>query len=416
VTVASRESTSTPAIAGGKPAKTTPYGKAQRYGEAELQQLREALAEGTLFYAQGRKVFDLEKQFAACCAAKHGVAASSATASIHAALMALGISPGDEVIVSPITDMGSIHPILWQGAVPVFADLDSVTYVMTPQTIAAKVTPATRAIIPVHLAGNACDMRPIMELARRRNVAVIEDCAQAHGTRYQGEVVGTFGDIGCFSFNEWKHISCGDGGVAITNDETLAKKLRLATDKAYDRSPGVAVRDPTFLAANYRMTELQAAVAIAQLAKLDSILARRQSWCGRLLDRLRGLPGLQLPQATSGVEHSWWFFMLRVLPELGASADDFAAALKAEGVPAAAHYIARCIYEYPLFQNHSPFARNSEQHPFTRHDYRAENCWNAKQILDTCVVLAVNEAYTDHDLDETACAFQRVVSWFQSKR
>jgi perosamine synthetase len=407
--------TDTPAIAGGAPVKATPYARAERYGEVELNQLREALAQQTLFYAQGKKVFELERRFAATTGVKHAVACSSATAAIHAALIALDVSPGDEVIVAPITDMGSVVPILWQGGVPVFSDLDPLTYNVTAESVARCITDKTRAIIAVHLAGNSCDLDGLNRVATAAGVPLIEDCAQAHGCTYRGRPVGSFGAVGCFSLNEFKHIACGDGGVVVIDDDALARKLRLATDKAYDRSPGVAVRDPRFLANNYRMTELQAAVAIAQLEKLPSIIARRRSWCDRLTDQFRDLPGLILPRPTPGCEHAWWFYMLRVEPQrLGANATDFAAALKAEGVPAAAHYIGRCVYEYPLFADHSAFA-HGPPHPFAARMYAHGDCPNAETILDTCVILAINEGYSDADLDDTVRAFRRVVAWFTSK-
>jgi dTDP-4-amino-4,6-dideoxygalactose transaminase len=404
-----------PAIAGGTPIKSTPYRREKRYGDEELNQLREALQQQTLFYAQGKKTFELERWFAEKIGVKHAVACSSATAAIHAALMALGISPGDEVIVPPITDMGSVLPILWQGAVPVFADLDPQTYNVTVDSIAKCITDRTRAIIAVHLAGNSCDLDSLVKLSRERKIPLIEDCAQAHGCTYRRKPVGSFGAIGCFSLNEFKHISCGDGGVVVTNGDELATRLRLATDKAYDRSPGLAVRDPRFLANNYRMTELQAAVAIAQLQKLDSIVARRRNWCDRLTSQLRDLPGVLLPKITDGCEPSWWFYMLRVEPkQLGADATQFAAALKAEDLPAAAHYITRCVYEYPLFTQHSAFDHGS--HPFTARKYAHGDCPVAEQILDTCVILSINEGYSDQDLDETVRAFQRVVNWFAHQK
>src|SRR5437016_11042796 len=170
-----------PAIAGGAPIKRTPYAKENRYGAEELEQLRQTLEQGTLFYAQGKKVFELERAFAQYCRTKHAIACSSATAAIHAALMALGVSPGDEVIVPPITDMGSILPILWQGAIPVFADLDPYTYNVTAATIDKCISPKTRAVIAVHLAGNPCDLDSLSQQARHRNIPLIEDCAQAHG-------------------------------------------------------------------------------------------------------------------------------------------------------------------------------------------------------------------------------------------
>jgi perosamine synthetase len=402
-----------PAIAGGAPVKTTPYARAERYGEAELNQLRDALAQQTLFYAQGQKVFELERRFGAMIGVKHAVACSSATAAIHAALIAIDVSPTDEVIVAPITDMGSILPILWQGAIPIFADLDPLTYNMTGESVARCITDQTRAIIAVHLAGNSCDLDALRRVADEHRIPLIEDCAQAHGCKYRGRPVGSFGTIGCFSLNEFKHIACGDGGVVVTDDDQLARKLRLATDKAYDRMPGVAIRDPRFLANNYRMTELQAAVAIAQLEKLPSIIARRRSWCDRLTAQLSDLPGLILPRPTPGCEHAWWFYMLRVEPgRLGANATDLAAALKAEGVPAAAHYIGRCVYEYPLFADHSAFAHGP--HPFASRTYAHGDCPEAEMILDTCVIIAINEGYTDDDLDDTVRAFRRVVGWYQS--
>jgi len=407
--------TDLPAIAGGKPIKTTPYKRLPRYGEEELSELREALAQQTLFYAQGKRVAKLEKQFAAKHDAKFAVACSSGTASIHAAVMAAGISPDDEVIVPPITDMGTVLPILWQGAVPVFVDLDPQTYNLSPAAVEKAITPRTKAIVAVHLAGNACDLRALKSIADKHNVMLIEDCAQAHGTTYDAKPVGTVGAIGCYSYNEFKHIACGDGGVVLTNDSALAKKLLLATDKCYDRSPGANQRNATFMANNYRMTELQGAVAVAQLHKLDSIISRRQSWCSRLSQRLSTLPGVQLPKVTEHGTHSYWFYMTRVEPaKLGASADDFAAALKAEGVPATAHYITKPIYKYPLFLNHSPFDRGT--HPFARIDYSKVSCPTAEAILDTCVIIAINEAYDDADLTDTVKAFERVVGYFQSKR
>jgi dTDP-4-amino-4,6-dideoxygalactose transaminase len=403
------------AIAGGKPAKTTPFGKHPRYGEEELKELHEAIAQGTLFYASGKKVHALEKAFAAKHGARHAVACSSGTAAIHSAMMAIGISPDDEVIVPAITDMGTILPVMWQNAVPLFADLDPGTYNLDPGAVERAITPKTRAIIAVHLAGNPADLAALKKIADAHQISLIEDCAQAHGCHYDDRPVGTVGKIGCFSFNEFKHIACGDGGIIITNDDKLAAKLRLATDKAYDRSPGVAVRDPKFMGNNYRMTELQGAVALAQLAKLDSIVSRRQSWCGRLTDRVKSLRGVHFPVAADRGSHSYWFYMMRVRPaELGANADGFAAALRAEGLPVSAHYIARPIYKYPLFVDHSAFERG--HHAYQRIDYTAVKNDNAEAILDTCVVLAVNENYTDQDLDETARGFERVVGHFQSKR
>lgn len=404
----------TPAIAGGSAAKTTPFQKAKRYGAEELKELQEALEQGTLFYAHGNKVRELEEEFAASVGAKFAVATSSGTASIHAALCAAGISPGDEVIVPPITDMGSIAPVLFQGAVPVFADLDPRSYAMTPASVEAVMTERTRAVVAVHLWGNACDLYGLKALCDRRKIRLIEDCAQAFGCTYHEKSVGTFGHIGCFSYNEFKHISCGDGGVVVTDNEELAVRIRLSTDKGYDRRPGVTERNPKFLAPNYRMTELQGAVARAQLQKLDDIVRRRRQWCGGLSERLAGIEGLLLPQPTEGCNPSWWFFMMRVVPDvLGTDADGFAEALRAEGLPVSAHYIGRCVYEYDVMSRHAAFERG--EHPYKSHEYRKGDCPVAEEILETAVMLSINEGYTDQDLDETVEAIRKVASWFSQK-
>lgn len=409
----SRSDADLPATAGGQPAKTTPYGHEQRYGEKELAELREAIEQGTLFYAQGHKVGRLEQEFAARQGVRFAIACSSGTAAIHAALISLGIGPGDEVITAPITDMGSVIPILFQGATPVFADLDPHCYTLAPAAIEAAITPATRAVLAVHLAGNACDLDALARICDTRGIALVEDCAQALACTYRRRPIGSIGKIGCFSLNEFKHISCGDGGIVVTDDAELAVRLRLATDKCYDRRPGVTIRNPTFLAGAYRMTELQGAVALAQLRKLDSIVARRRAWCGELTARIADAPGIALPETTPGCEPSWWFYLLRVTEELGADADTFAEALRKEGLPASAHYIGQCVYQYPLFTKHSAFAR--APHPFSARTYARGLCPVAETILDTAVLLSINEAYTPADLDETAHAIRKCARWFASR-
>lgn len=400
-----------PAIAGGEPAKTVPYGKEARYGQEELRELEEALAQGTLFYSQGKKTYQLEAEFASRYGVPFGVTCNSGTTAVHAALIAAGISPGDEVIVTPITDMGSIVPIMYQGAIPIFADLDPHTYTLDPESVKANITPRTRAIIAVHLWGNSCDLDALLELCEQHDLILIEDCAQAFGCLYKGQPIGTIGHMGCFSFNEFKHIACGDGGIVLTKDADYAEKLRLATDKGYNRRPDALVRQPAFLANNYRMTELQSAVALAQLKKLDSIVSRRRAWCGELSRQLEGIPGLHLPQMTEGAEASWWFYMMRVDAEaLGTDVDSFTAALRAEGLPVSAHYIGQPIYKYPVFVQHSAFERAS--HPFEAIDYSKTHCSTAEDILATSVTLAVNQAYTETDLNETVRAIRRVAAWF----
>jgi len=405
----------TPAIAGGAPVKQTPYGSGNRYGEEELQQLKQALGQGSLFFAQDGKVRALEQEMARRHGVKHAIATSSGTASIHAAMIAAGISPGDEVITTPITDMGSLVPILFQGGIPVFADTDPHTYNISPQSVEASITDKTKAVLAVHLSGNACDLAALNEICESRGLTLIEDCAQAWGCRYNGKPIGTVGKIGCFSLNEFKHISCGDGGLVITDDDDLGRRLRLAGDKCYSRDTTVAIRKPFFLANNYRMTELQGAVALAQMGKLDGIVSKRRAWCGKLAEGLEKVEGMHLPEETKGCEASWWFYLMRISPEkLGVDADTFTEALQAEGLAAYAHYIGKCIYEYPIFTDHSAFDHGS--HPYAERTYAKGLCPVAESILETCVMLPVMEFYTEQDLDDTIRGVTRVARWFAVKR
>ena len=399
-----------PAIAGGTPAKQTPYGSVVRYGDEEIHELAEAIGQQTLFYASGKKVKQLETEFAAKYGAKHAVATSSGTASIHAALIAAGVGPGDEVIVSPITDMGTVAPILFQGAVPIFADLTPTGHVLDPVDVARRITDRTKAVLAVHLWGNSCDLDALATLCESKNIFLIEDCAQAFGALWQNRPIGTIAPIGCFSLNEFKHISCGDGGIVLTNDDTLAVRLRLATDKGYDRRPDALVRQPAFLCNNYRLTELQGAVAVAQLRKLDSIVERRRRFANRLSERLADTPGIRLPQATPGAEPSWWFYFLRVDPVvLGVGAVPVAKALGKEGIRASANYIGVPIYRYPIFTDHSAFPHGG--HAYERVDYAADPCPEAEAILDTGIQLPVNEGFTDTDADEVAAGIDRLCRW-----
>src|SRR5690554_4420555 len=197
----------------------------------------------------------MNRKFAEMYGVDYCVATSSGTASINVALGTVGVTAGDEVITSPITDMGTVIGILYQNAIPIFADLDPHTYNLDPKSVEEKITDKTKAILVVHLAGNPADMDAIMEIAKKHDIKVIEDCAQSYMSYYKGKLVGTIGDIGCFSLNDFKHISAGDGGMCLLNDEETYKKAFRFADKNYDRfsKDPSATRRIEFLAPNYRM-------------------------------------------------------------------------------------------------------------------------------------------------------------------
>jgi dTDP-4-amino-4,6-dideoxygalactose transaminase len=402
------------ALFGGKPAKITPFGTGKRFGDAEINQLREALEQNTLFYWGGKKVKEFCAQTASLYGTKYAVAASSGTAAIHTALGAVGVSEGDEVIVSPITDMGSLIGILFQNAIPVFADLDPHTYNMDIHSIEKNITGKTKAIVVVHLAGNPSDMDEIMALAKKHNLYVVEDCAQTPLALYKGRYAGTIGHIGCFSTNDFKHISTGDGGVLVTNDESLYKKAFCFADKNYNRlSPTGSMRDVEFLAPNYRMTELQGAVGLAQLEKLPGICRRHTAIGDRITAGISGFRGVYPPRIREGNVSTYWFYMMRInKAEAGVDAEEFARALNAEGIPCQKGYIPSPVYLYPLFQNKSAYLGTHA--PFDSPYYGREIsypqglCPVAEEILETAVKFSINQFFTDTDVEEIITAIGKV--------
>lgn len=407
------------AIHGGEKVKKTPYGVGKRFGESELKHLQEALEQNTLFYWSGTKVKEFSKKFAEMYGVNHCVTTSSGSASIHVALGALGITAGDEVITSPITDMGSVIGILYQNAIPIFADLDPNTYNMDPKSIEEKISDKTKAIVVVHLAGNPADMDAIMDIARRYNLKVVEDCAQSYMCYYKGRLAGTIGDIGCFSVNDFKHISAGDGGMCIMNDEELYVKAFKFADKNYTRftSNTKASREIALLAPNYRMTELQGAVGLAQLDKLEWICSNRNKYGEGLTEGIKDLPGILPHKITDGGKSSYWFYMLRINEkEAGFSREEFSEALTAEGIPNGIGYIATCVYETEIFKNKSAYP--GTDCPFGCKyygkdiEYYKGMCPEAENILETAITIPVNEFFTEQDLKDTIEAIRKVSNYY----
>jgi len=381
----------------------------RRWGAEELSRLTEMVGQSSLFYWQGTQTAHLLAEFRRQYPLAYAFPCSSGSAALHIAAAALRLQPGEEVIVPAITDMGSVIGILYQQGVPVFADVDPRSFNLDPADVRRRITPRTRAIMAVHLAGNPCDMKALTAIAREHKLVVIEDCAQAWGARWQGEPVGLQGEVACYSFNDFKHISCGDGGMVATNAADLGTGLAKWGDKYYDRSTGG--RDPGELAPNYRISEPQAAVAAAQLAKLGGIVAARERAGKFLTAKLADAPGLLLPQVRAGDTHSYWFYLLRLEPgRFRASRDEFAEALAAEGVACAAGYLSRPVYQYPVFQNHNFFAGYWPVRELgsTTMDYRQVSCPVAEDILKDCVKLTVNEAMTETYLAKVASAVRQV--------
>lgn len=410
------------AILGGNKVKTTPYGEGERFGEAELRELEAALKQNTLFYVKSNahQVKRMTEKMAEMYGMEYCVATSSGTASVHVALGALGITAGDEVITTPVTDMGTIIGILAQNAIPVFADIDPNNFNIDAKSIEKCITDKTKAIIAVHLAAVPCDMDAIMAVARKHNVKVIEDCCQAFGCKYKGRYVGTIGDIGCFSFNEYKHIVAGDGGCVLVNGEDMFYKCHRFADKEYDRF-GKEIRKIPFLAPNYRMNELTASCVLGQLTKADFICRRREE-VGNIITRgLKEIPGIISYNIGKDDTTPYLWYMFCIDEEkLGVSRNEFTEALCAEGISAGKGYLATCVYMYDLFQNKSAY--QNTHCPFDCRyygkniEYKEGLAPVAEKVLKTAVRLPITEFMTDEDSYETVRAVKKVAEYYLSRK
>lgn len=383
------------------------------FGPEELQLLAEVMQSGTLTSTKGNFVKTLEQDFARLVGAEHAFACASGSAAIHTAIAAIDPAPGDEIITSPITDMGALAPILYQSAIPVFADVDSRTYNVTARTIEACLSERTRAIIVTHLFGNPCEMAEIMELARERAIPVIEDCAQAFLAEENGKRVGTIGAIGCFSLQQGKHITTGEGGLVTTQDKALARRMFLFINKAWGY--GDANPDHYFLALNYRMSELQGAVAVAQLAKLEDVVERRVNAARRLTEQLEGLqPGIETPQVHPASIHTYWKYCLHVDESLiSGGASGMAQLLKEKGIASAPRYIQKPAFMCEVFQQQRTFG--DSRFPFTLArpeavDYDRARFPGTFAALDHVLVLPWNERYTDEHVDYIAASIREAAA------
>jgi len=298
-------------------------------GEEEKQAVLETINSGQL--AQGKRVKAFEEAFAAICGVKHAIATSSGTTALQTAVLAHGIGPGDEVITTPFTFIASANSVVVSGARPVFVDIDARTYNMDPCQLEAAITPRTKAILPVHLFGNPCDMVAIMETAAKHGLIVIEDACQAHGAAVGEQKVGSFG-TGCFSFYPTKNITTAEGGIITTNDDKVADLARLI------RSHGQRERYyHEIVGYNFRMTEIQAAIGLVQVGKLERFNAARRANAAYLTERLEGVG---TPVELPGCHHVYHQYTIRVKTEgsHGNARDELANHLRERGIGTMVYY------------------------------------------------------------------------------
>ena len=412
------------AINGGEKVITKPFPDvgdiSGRYlGQEEKELLIEVINSGHLNRVGGTKVSQFEKEFAERYGVRHAIASSSGTAALHIALGALALNPGDEVITTTITDMGTVIAILLCNAIPIFADVDPLTCNIDPESIEGKITEKTRVIIPVHLFGQPSNMDPIIEIAKRHNLYIVEDCCQAHLAEYKGEMVGTMGDIGCFSFQQIKQITTGDGGMTIMNDDELAERSRLFSDKGWPRTNN-GQRDHLFLGPNYRMTELQGAVGIAQIRKIDSIVQKRRETAQFLTNLIKNIEGVNPPKIIEGAIHSWWNYSFTINEELlKVSSRDFQNALNAEGIPFHVGYIPNPIFSYEVIKSRKTYGTSHcpWDCPQARQNiqYKKEDYPNTMKAIEKVFVMNWNEGITYDNSRDIGNGLEKVAAYFQKR-
>jgi perosamine synthetase len=323
-------------------------------GDTEIASVVDCLRSGWL--TSGHRVKEFERDFAAYVGSAHALAVNSCTAALHLGLEAVGVKPGDEVITSPMTFTATAAVIEHLGARPVLVDCEPDTLNLDPSQLEAAITSRTRAILPVHFAGQACDMDAIMAIARGRGLAVVEDAAHALPTRHRGRMVGTLGDITCFSFYATKTITTGEGGMAVTDREDYAERMRLMhlhgmshdAWKRYTKNGSWAYE---ILAAGfkYNLTDIAASIGIAQLARADAFHARRLQIARAYSAGLSGLRGLRTPVAADECGHAWHLYVVQVVPEaLTIDRDEVIRKLVAMNIGVSVHFIP--LHQHPYYR------------------------------------------------------------------
>lgn len=401
------------AINGGEKAIKTPAVLKDRWGEPERERLEAMLRQDTLFFWKGPQTELMMERFRKACPSKYVQTCSSGTAAVHIAVGSCGIGLGDEVITSPMTDPGTVIGVIYQQGVPVFADLVPGTYNLDPADVQRKITPKTKAIVAVHLFGNPCNLEPLKAVADRHRLPLIEDCCQAWGAKYRGKPIGTIGDFACYSLQISKLITCGEGGIVGSNHELFGPLLLRFADKGFDR------RDPReslkLFSTNYRMSETQAAVAAAQLERLEGIAAKR-SRLGRLLNEKIGSISGILPQAVHPEDRCvHWYYTFRVQPKaFRCTRDEFVKALVAEGLHATAGYWRGPLYTEHVFREHSFFAGRwpVREMGLTNMDYTKWRCPNAEEVHATAVILPLHEGMDEEYILAVAGGVEKVARYY----
>ncbi len=393
------------AIGGGQPVRIRPFAPWPYFAQDEIEAAASPLKTGNVNYWTGNEGREFEREFAAFAGSDYAVALANGTVALELALATLGIGSGDEVIVTSRTFIASASAVVMRGAVPVFADVDPVTQNITADTIQDVLSIKTKAIITVHLAGWPCEMGPIMELAMEYGLKVIEDCAQAHGARYEGKPVGSIGDIAAFSFCQDKILTTGgEGGMLVTSDEQLWKKAWAFKDhgKEYDtvytceHPPGFRWLHESF-GTNWRLTEMQSAIGRIQLRRLPEWVETRRCHAAMLTAAFKTLPALRVTEPAADIYHAYYKYYVFLRSEVllkGWDKERIMAAVNAEGIPC---FSGSCseIYLEKAFQKNGIAPK--------------QRLPTAKKLGESSLMFQVHPTLARKDIEDTIVAVEKVL-------
>jgi perosamine synthetase len=391
------------AIDGGTPVRKTflPYGR-QSISEEDIQAVADVLRSDWL--TTGPKVAEFQEAFAAWVGAKHAVSFSSGTAALHGAAFAAVLKPGDEAITTPMTFAATANCVLYQGATPVFADVSPDTLNLDPDQFAARITPRTKAVLPVDYAGHPADLRAIQNIAARHGLAVIEDASHALGAEYRGRCTGSIADMTVFSFHPVKHLATGEGGMVTTDRADFAEKLRrfrnhgISSDARQRQSKGQWHYEMVLLGFNYRLTDVACALGLSQLHKLDANLARRRDIATRYTAAFRDMAEIELPGIRPEVSPAWHLYFIRLnLEKLTAGRPQVFRALRAENIGVNVHYIP--VHLHPYYRD--------------RFGYQGGEFPIAETAYERLISLPMFHSMSDQDVEDVIQAVGKVVTHFR---
>lgn len=391
------------AIHGGKPVRDhyLPYGK-QSIDKDDIHAVINALQSD--FITTGPTIKQFEDQVATYVGAKYAVAFSNGTAALHGACFAAEISNDDEVITTSMTFAASSNCVLYQGGVPVFTDIKSDTYNIDPVLIKDKITDKTKAIIPVHFTGQPVELDEILKIAQEHDLTVIEDAAHALGATYKEKKIGSISDMTMFSFHPVKHITTGEGGIITTNNKDYYQKLLQFRTHGITRDPnnltenhGPWYYEMQFLGYNYRMTDIQAALGLSQLQKLDSFIAKRKQYVAMYDKELKDLPEIILPKQLNHVDSSWHLYIIQLnLPMLKVDRKEIFQALQQENIGVNVHYIP--IHLQPYYQ---------------KLGYQKGICPNAEKLYESIITLPLFSEMSEQDANDVIQAVKKVINFYK---